>query len=154
MSPRLQGLIFSSEPINKSTDYIILDYNNYFITSKGSSGNVTYGGDLDHAVALRDSDHRLPIWQPQIDDMRQNKTDENYISGGVDAKGDYMRIGGIGGANLGAMWFKETLNLGGNTDTCSTGECLFKTGIRAFFTLEYSGCGEGLMFALFNGQAK
>ena len=53
--------------------------------------------------------------------------------------------------NLGAMWFNQSLNLGGTTDYCSTGECFFKTGIRAFFTLEYIGCGEGLMFALFNG---
>ena len=147
-----RGVDFSSEPINKSTDYIILFYNNYFITSKGSSGNVTYGGDLDHAVALRDSDHRLPIFQPKFTEMRQNETDANYISGGVDAKGDYMRIGGISGANLGAMWFKETLNLGGNTDTCSTGACFFKTGIRVFFTLEYTGSGDGFVFSLINGN--
>jgi outer membrane protein assembly factor BamB len=145
------GASFSSVPINKSTDYIILDYNNYFITSKGTSGNVTFGGDLDNAFAVRVSDHRLPGLAPKIGDMQQIETDQNYISGGVDAKGDYLRVGGISGSNLGAMWFKETVNFGGSTDYCSTGECFFKTGIRAFFTLEYSGCGEGLMFALFNG---
>jgi outer membrane protein assembly factor BamB len=146
------GVNFSSGPINKLADYIILNYNTYFITSKGSSGNVTYGGDLDNAVALRDSDHRLPLFQPKYTDMRQNETDENYISGGVDAKGDYMRIGGISGANLGTMWFKETLNLGGATNYCTTGACLFKNGIRAFFTLEYTGDGDGLVFALINGN--
>lgn len=145
------GVSFSSVPINKSTDYIILDYNNYFITSKGTSGNVTFGGDLDNAFAVRVSDHRLPDLAPKIGDMQQIETDQNYISGGVDAKGDYLRVGGISGSNLGAVWFKETLNFGGSTDQCSTGECLFKSGIRAFFTLEYSGSGDGLMFALFNG---
>ena len=50
------------------------------------------------------------------------------------------------------MWFKESLNLGGATDFCTTGACLFKNGIRAFFTLEYTGDGDGLVFALINGN--
>ena len=149
------GVNFSSGAINKSADYIILNYNNYFITSKSSFGNVTYGGDLDHAVAFRTSDrtsdHRLPTIQATLPDMQQKETNADYISGGVDAKGDYMQIGGISGSNIGAMWFKETLNLGGATDYCDAGECLFKIGMRAFFTLEYSGSGDGLIFALLNG---
>ena len=118
----------SSVSVDKTTDHIILAPNNYFITSKGSSGTVTYGGDLDTAVALYDHASRpltadLQVTLPYV---KQIETDDNYISGGVDAKGDYMRIGGISGANLGAMWFKETLNFGGATDYCDSGECFSK----------------------------
>ena len=150
-----KGVEVSTKPIDKSADYIILNYNNYFITSKSSYGNVTYGGDLDHAVAFRasgpTSDHRLPTIQATLPDMQQKETNADYISGGVDAKGAYMQVGGISGSNIGAMWFKETLNLGGATDYCDAGVCLFKIGMRAFFTLEYSGSGDGLIFALLNG---
>ena len=101
----------------QSTDYIILDYNNYFITSKGTSGNVTFGGDLDYAALLSAfrndrtlTDLASRDWQT-CSKSRQIKT---YIhTEDVDAKGDYLQIGGVGGSNLGAMWFKETLTFGG-----------------------------------------
>ena len=63
-----------------------------------------------------------------------------------------MQLGGISGSNIGAMWFKETLNLGGGTDYCDSGKCFFGNGARVFFTLEYAGSGDGLIFALLNGQ--
>jgi hypothetical protein len=153
----------SSNPVTVagSTDYILLSPNNYFVTSKGTStsGQVTFGGDLDYAASL--SDHSFHN-EPDIDGLRtgngpepsnvvQLKTDSNYITGGADARGEYLQIGGVGGSQSGASWFNQSLTLGGQTNYCSTGECFFKTGIRAFFTLEYSGCGEGIMFALFNG---
>jgi hypothetical protein len=144
----------SPVPVDKTTDYIILAPNNYFITSKGSSGTVTYGGDLDNAVALYDHSSRPLIADLQVTlpYMRQIETGPNYISDGVDASGkEYMKVGGISGSNLGAMWFKETINYGGATDYCSSGECFFKSGIRVFFTLEYSGSGDGLIFSLING---
>jgi outer membrane protein assembly factor BamB len=93
----------------------------------------------------------LPDLKPTIADLQDIATDGSYISGGVDAKGDYLQVGGISGNNLGGMWFKETVNFGGSTDYCTTGKCFFNNGIRAFFMLEYSGSGDGLIFALSNG---
>jgi outer membrane protein assembly factor BamB len=54
---------------------------------------------------------------------------------------------------LGAAWFKETRSVGGTTDFCIDGRCQFGRGIRVFFTLEYSGSGDGLIFSLINGTS-
>ena len=151
----------SSNPVTvaESTDYILLSPNNYFVTSKGTStsGQVTFGGDLDNSVSLADhSYHSEPDIQVKISDVRQIENNADFISGGTDAQGDYLRIGGVSGPALGAMWFNQSLYLGGATNYCdsgiNSGKCLFESGVRVFFTLEYSGTGDGLIFALLNGQ--
>ena len=63
---------------------------------------------------------------------------------GADAKVNTCKSEESAASNLGAMWFNETLNLGGDTDYCSTGECFFKTGIRAFFTWNIAGAAKAL----------
>jgi outer membrane protein assembly factor BamB len=52
------------------------------------------------------------------------------------------------------LWYNQPLILGGDEKYCNSNiplGCLFVRGIRAFFTLEYSGSGDGLIFALTNG---
>ncbi|MBW2608191.1 MAG: PQQ-like beta-propeller repeat protein, partial [Deltaproteobacteria bacterium] len=41
--------------------------------------------------------------------------------------------------------------IGGRTDVCVDGECLFNYGIRIFFLLDYQGTGQGFTVALING---
>ena len=58
------------------------------------------------------------------------------------------------------MWFKDTRSIGGQNRFCQeTGfgsdqnlGCFFNEGIRVFFTLEYAGSGDGLVFTLINGN--
>ena len=144
-----------------ATDYILLAPNNYLITSRGTYANVSFGGDLDSGVALAShnaGDYSEPDIAPlTIADMRQNESSTDYFSGGTDTQGDYIQIGPTTG--MGAMWYNQDLNLGGQTNYCTNSPdiysrvgCFFGTGMRAFFTLEYSGSGEGLIFALLNGQ--
>ena len=59
---------------------------------------------------------------------------------------------------MGAMWYNQNLTWG-VTDYCTSTPdinsrvgCFFESGMRAYFTLEYSGTGDGLIFALINGQ--
>ncbi len=74
----------------------------------------------------------------------------NYIA--IDNTDRFIRFSGPGFA-LGAIWFKDTRNIGGQREFCSEAEgCQFNRGIRAFFTLEYAGTGDGLVFALINGS--
>jgi outer membrane protein assembly factor BamB len=164
---RLRGITrgpgVSPNPVTvaESTDYILLAPHNYFVTSKGTStsGEVTFGGDLDNAASL--SDHNFhsedDIGQRKDTDFSQIESND-LIGGGTDAQGDYLRIGGISGPAFGAMWFNQPLTLGGDAKYCTITPdiyglgCFFKYGLRAFFTLEYSGSGEGLILALLNGR--
>ena len=89
--------------------------------------------------------------------MWPERKQRRLLSGGTDTQGDYLQIGPTTG--MGAMWYNQNLALGGSTNFCTSTPdinsrvgCLFGSGMRAVFTLEYSGSGEGLIFALLNGQ--
>lgn len=135
----------------QQSDYILLAPNNYFVTSKGTSGQVTFGGDLDNSASLADhSYHKEADIGPVItSELSHIESATGYTVGGTDTQGDYLRIGS--GVGMGAMWYNQDLYLGGSSDYCSNGRCWFEQGLRAFFTLEYSGTGDGLIFALVNG---
>jgi outer membrane protein assembly factor BamB len=139
--------------VQASTDYILLTPNNFLLTSKGTAGNVSYGGDLDNFVSISDHAYRFKddLDKLTISDFRQNESSEPFIGGGSDAQGNYLQIGGSSGG-MGAMWYNQSLALGGTSDYCGTGKCFFGNGARVFFTLEYAGSGDGLIFALLNGQ--
>jgi outer membrane protein assembly factor BamB len=150
-----KGAVFTPVVLNNSSDYIILNYNNYSITARGTYGSVTYDSGLDYAFNL--TGELFPTMEITISDMQQNETSSDYFGGGTDDKGNYLQIGSAAG--MGAMWYNQDINLGGSTDYCTSAAdinsrrgCFFGTGMRAFFTLEYSGTGEGLVFALMNGQ--
>lgn len=146
----------------ESSDLILLAPNNYFITSKGTYGEVTFGGDLDYAASLSDhSYHEKPDIELDISKVAQRESNESFISGGTEGENPYLRISGSTG--LGAMWYNQNLFLGGlgglkdvNDYYCAAGRCFFARGLRVFFTLELGSItpppvGEGLIFAIING---
>ncbi len=63
-----------------------------------------------------------------------------------------ITLGGGSGNRLGSVFFRDTRSIGGNRNFCSDGSCLFDRGIRVFFTVEYTGSGDGFVFALINGN--
>jgi outer membrane protein assembly factor BamB len=145
---------------------IILSTRNYSLTATGRSGNVTYGGDLDHSTGVTDHESlkaggRKPDFA--FDEEKDLLGVEGVLGKLVDpANLDFisenkleksLSIGGSEGPLLGAVWFRDTRNVGGIKNFCSGGRCLFGQGIRVFFTLEYSGSGDGLIFALLNGAS-
>ena len=145
-----------------AADYILLAPNNYFVTSKGTTaGNVEFGGDMDHAAALA-SHSAADLSEPDIGpvavgDVAQIESSSGFMGGGTDTQGDYLQIGSTAG--MGAMWYNQNLYLGGATNYCtrqriSTAEWAASSnpGCGRYFTLEYSGTGDGLIFALINGQ--
>jgi outer membrane protein assembly factor BamB len=149
-------------PVAAATDFILLAPNNFFVTSKGtSSNNVEFGGNMDHAAALA-SHSAADLSEPDIGpvavgDVAQIESGASFMGGGTDTQGDYLQIGPAAG--MGAMWYNQNLYLGGSTNYCTSAPdinsrvgCFFESGVRAYFTLEYSGTGDGLVFALINGQ--
>ena len=148
--------------VKESSDLILLAPNNYFITSKGLYGEVSFGGDLDHAVSLSDHSYReKPDIELDISKVAQRESNESFISGGTEGENPYLRMSGSTG--LGAMWYNQNLFLGGlgglkdgNDYYCAAGRCFFGRGLRVFFTLELGSVtpppvGEGLIFAIING---
>jgi outer membrane protein assembly factor BamB len=144
-----------------ATDYILLAPNNFFVTSKGTSGNVDFGGDMDHAASLASRDikdlHQPDIEKPTYAQMTHIESVTGYTGDPTQPDRDYLQIGPTAG--MGVMWYNQNLVLGGDQYYCkntpdinSRVGCFFKSGIRAFFTLEYSGTGDGLILALINGQ--
>jgi outer membrane protein assembly factor BamB len=147
------GVSLNPVSVTEAGDYILLSPTNYFVTSKGTAGQVISGGGLDSAASLSDHDFQSePDIELDISKVGQVEDNASFITGGSDAQGEYLRIGGISGSALGGLWYNQSLTLGGATDYCDSGKCFFEIGIRVFFTLGYTGSGDGLIFALPNGQ--
>jgi outer membrane protein assembly factor BamB len=140
---------------------IIFSSRNYNLTALGRSGNVTYGGDMEHSIGITSHSGRMPgDSRPDID-FRDEANLESVLSqvepGGntgfitVDNTNKRLTIGD-GSGYLGAIWFNDTRNIGSVKNFCTNGACRFNDGFRAFFTIEYTGTGDGLVFALMNGN--
>ena len=160
------GGVITSIPV-AAADYIIVDKNNFMVTSVGQSGAVKFGGDMEHSVSL--SDHT-----PNAKDSNYDLGDDNLIyaenetgSFKLNRPGDKtnfiklneadksITLGEGPGPSLGSVWFKDTRSIGGQTNFCQSGGCFFGNGVRVFFTLQYSapaGEGDGFIFALINGN--
>jgi outer membrane protein assembly factor BamB len=146
----------------RTTDYVIFSPRNRLVIAKGKSGDVTFGDSMNYASAVADTSivapgEKGPDWSiddpPILDSVFSQVVapeSPNFIS--IDNTDRFIRFSGPGFA-LGALWFKDTRNIGGQREFCTAAQgCRFNQGIRVFFTLEYSGTGDGLIFALINGS--
>ena len=157
------GGVMTSTPV-AAEDYITIDRNNFIVTSVGQSGAVKFGGDMDHSVSL--SDHSLgpETRKEDIGDDNLNYSETPFTSSWqrTQTNTNLIRLNetdktivfGAGpGPSLGSTWFKDTRSIGGQTDFCSAGKCLFGAGIRVFFTFKsINDSGEGVIFAITNGD--
>ncbi|UCF90618.1 MAG: PQQ-like beta-propeller repeat protein, partial [Desulfobacterales bacterium] len=145
-------------------DYVILSPLNHRIIPSGTSGEVTTGVSPKQIANIYD--HTPPLLtggKPDIEFAKEDldtalsqvETDAGFID--VDNVAKTVNVGGgyspPSGTAFGAAWYAGTKAIGGDDDFCQTGECLFGLGIRVFFTLEYSGAGAGVTFALINGAS-
>jgi outer membrane protein assembly factor BamB len=161
ITPEPSGSLTNPVTLSAATDYILLAPNNFFVTSKGTSGNVDFGGDMDHAASLASRNledlHQPDIEKPTYAQMTHIESVAGYTGDPSQPARDYLQIGPTAG--MGAMWYNQNLTLGGSTNYCTSTPdinsrvgCFFRSGMRAYFTLEYSGTGDGLIFALMNGS--
>lgn len=140
-----------------TTDYVILSPRNYMIIPTGTSGGVTYGGNMDYAMNIYDTTLLNPLTRsPDIDaqELTDNiaKIANNPIFIGVDTDSHTLNIGaGITGPVFGAAWYNADRPIGGKTTFCQAGACEFGLGMRAYFVVKFSTEGDGFTFALING---
>jgi outer membrane protein assembly factor BamB len=136
-------------------DFIILSPRNYDVIATGSSESVTVGGNLKDAVSIFDAGPIKRKADINAEDFTANLSRKETNPGFIQVDNDAKTVnigGGLTSASFGSAWFDANKNIGGSINYCQAGKCLFGTGIRAFFMLDYSGSGDGLTFALLNGD--
>lgn len=150
----------------RTTDYVILTPRNRLIAAEGRSGGVAFGGHVDQAAAIADTSIAAPGSRKADIDFAQEDLGEvlgvrssrsELISLRNDPGEKEIVLGAGPGPSFGAVWFRDTRSIGGQRNFCSTGECLFGRGVRAFFTVKLSSAptsnfeGEGFVFTISNG---
>ena len=147
------------ELVKAASDYVILSPRNYVILSQGQAGDVTFGGDMANSTAiarLSPGGEAPDIGPENLDysdtgDFQQTKSDTDFIR--LNETNKSITIGGGSGDRLGSVFFRDTRNIGGVREFCNEGGCFFDQGIRVFFTLDYTGNGDGFVFALINANS-
>jgi outer membrane protein assembly factor BamB len=150
---------------DNTDDYVILWPSNHLITSTGTSETVSQGAYPASSVNISDSGDltidkkgaaaadlnlkNMNLAGPagEDKDIREKESDSGFITADDTTKS--LNIGsGISTPEFGNVWYDEDKAIGGQTNYCAAGACLFGPGVRVFFTLKYSGDGDGLTFAL------
>jgi hypothetical protein len=139
---------------------IMLSPRNHLVTAEGTYDKATYPATAGFSAAVADrsfvkaKDRKPDIAFDEESNLSnvfnplQEKT--GFINISTDPTDKFLRIGGVS-PSFGSVWFSDNRNIGGYQNYCGSQGCLFNNGIRVFFTLEYSGSGAGLVFALING---
>jgi outer membrane protein assembly factor BamB len=143
-----------------SGDFIVLSPRNFIAMATGNSNGVTLEGNLENALNIYDPSTVKPAAaNPDIELARLDLNTElssidtpDFIT--VDDTEKNMDIGSNveGQPDFGAAWYSGNQGTGGKNPICTVGACDFGLGIRAFFTLDYSGTADGLTFSLINAD--
>ena len=132
-------------------DWVVLSRYNYRVITTGTSGDVTTEIGHDKQVWLyphmgdwtitRLSDFNPVVTNPSVAGIQLGASEEeDQIILGDSTPESQVEFGDI--------WYGGDKPIGGDSDFCQNGGCLFDKGVRVFFTLDYSGDGEGFVFAL------
>lgn len=146
-----------AEIANFSTDdWVVLSRYNYRVITTGTSGDVTSEIGLAKQVWAFPNSGQWTIFEREfIGDAVANVKGVGVIEStlGATEDEDEIQLGEVGNTDVGfgTIWYGGDKPIGGDSEHCQAGRCLFGKGIRAFFTLDYSGDGEGFVFALING---
>ncbi|MGD8990958.1 MAG: pilus assembly PilX N-terminal domain-containing protein, partial [Desulfobacterales bacterium] len=143
----------SSLPLDVTTsDFVILSDKNFMVIPTGKSVDVEYGGNFEFGNNLAWVNPRALSRTPDItaDDLTSNlseqESDTRFFE--VDTVIDELYIGGGQTDEFGSAFFDADLMVGGDQDYCQQGACNFRSGVRAFFLLNFSGQGDGITFTL------
>ena len=148
---------------NFSGDFIVLSNMNYAVIPTGLSELASCGNEYKSGMNLfNPSENNIlnnaseDISDEEFtDNISQVETNSNVITPIPDD--DTLDIGGShspdSNVDFGAGWYSGNQSIGGDTDVCNTGSCLFGRGIRVFFTFNYTGDGDGFTFTMMNADA-
>ncbi|MHC4537902.1 MAG: outer membrane protein assembly factor BamB family protein, partial [Planctomycetota bacterium] len=148
----LPGTAFAELNNFSNDDWVVLSRHNYRLLASGTSGGVTVEiGNNNPLNIFSDAGLYTITMDDLVADAVTKESDLGNpvfnIDAGVDKK---ITIGGSGQA-FGDLWYGGEKPIGNDTSFCQQGRCLFGIGIRAFFTLNYAGDGEGFIFSLIAG---
>jgi hypothetical protein len=140
-------------------DFIVLSPMNYMVVPSGLSQSASCGNEYQTGMNIFNPS-KLNI-KPDItpdeftDNISEVETSVNVVTPIPDD--DTLDIGGSTSpgpdAGFGAGWYSGNRSIGGDPNVCNTGACLFGLGIRMFFTLNYTGDGDGFTFTIMNADA-
>ena len=140
---------------NFSGDFIVLSPRNHIVMRSATDNVVTIEDTLENALSLynlatipRKAD--IDLNQENLETVLNQIETPGFITEDNTNKTIDIGSGITGQADFGAVWFGGGKGIGGKNPYCELGECEFGLGIRAFFTLDYSGTADGLTFALIN----
>jgi outer membrane protein assembly factor BamB len=148
----LPGSTFVQINFFDANDWVVLSRNNYRLLATGKSGDVeiTVGNDRQLNIFADAGVYTITMEDLVADAVPKESNVGNPvfdIDAGADKK---ITIGGSGPA-FGDLWYGGDKPIGNDNNFCQSGRCLFGIGVRAFFTLGYSGDGEGFIFSLISG---
>ncbi len=144
------------------SDLIVLAPRNYLVIPSGLSDSVdpvACGNDFTESRMniFNSSEINAPpdITADELtDNIREVESHPDLIQPNPDT--DTLDVGSgyppVSRAESGAAWYSGDQSIGGDSDVCNTGSCEFGSGIRVFFTLNYTGNGDGLTFTLMNAD--
>ncbi len=141
-----------------ANDWVILSPRNYLVVPTGTSDGTSYGGDYLFGKGIYDSSLIRPGSAPPditVEDLLDNLSEQESNTGFFDKNLiDYeLNIGGGGTNRFGSAFFEGDLPIGGDQDYCAQGACLFNSGVRVFFLLNFSAQGDGITFTLTNAAS-
>jgi hypothetical protein len=147
---------------NFSGDFIALSNMNYTVIPTGLFESTSCGSEDTSGLnifnpseykTLKNASGDIPA-DEFTNNINEIETNPNVITPLPDD--DTLDIGGNTSpgpsADFGAGWYSGNQSIGGDTNVCNTGACQFGLGIRVFFTLNYTGDGDGFTFTLMNAD--
>jgi outer membrane protein assembly factor BamB len=139
----------------KTNHYVMVSPQNHLVVPTGTAEGVSSGLASNRDVSVFDTALPEPGQSeadlPKLDPVSKiEPSGSNLVS--QDATAQTLDIGhGIPDA-FGGAWYAGSTMIGGDPDFCVSGKCRFNFGVRVFFTLTYSGTGQGFVFTLVNAD--
>jgi outer membrane protein assembly factor BamB len=151
----LPGTTFTQISDFSTDDWVVLSLNNYRLLATGKSGDVEITIGDDKPLNIFSDVGSYTIYESEL--IADRSVKEWYEVQPViqtDTVEDKITLGGPGRA-FGDLWYGGEKPIGGDSNFCQEGRCLFGDGIRAFFTLDvedsFGNGGEGFIFAIIAG---
>ncbi len=146
-----------------TSDYVILSPINHMIISTSTVGAGSSVGNKNLAMDyLQNITSPQPVPLPNPLDLPPDiptdeivgatTVNESHVDAiDVNVGLEIITLGGGVAGEFGTVFFGGAKEIGGRTDICVDGKCLFNFGVRIFFLLDYQGAGDGFTIALING---
>jgi len=135
-----------------TSDYVILTPFNNRVSATGFSGDTSaeIGNYKPFWAIASPSEYTIFMRELVADASIKQYGDVIRKYEGGDERIELGK-GATGTEGFGNLWYGGDKPIGGDANFCTGGRCIFDEGVRAFFTANLAGDGEGFTFALIAG---